>query len=332
MAGVSSASSSRIVPGFALEERAALLAGLAEAVRGRLAPSDLGNVLAAAVGGDAGGRRLSESVRELVAAMNRAAQDEAQPLGSRRAAVGLLAFADYEQAGESLLGLLDPRHPATLQSAAVRALGSHRDDRVAAELLAPGRFATYTPSLREEVMSTLISQSRHVPALLDALEKGRVPAGAVDALRRRQLTQHRDGDIRRRAEAIFGSIAGDRAKVFESYKDVIGLASDPANGRAVFRRECASCHRLDREGSVVGPDLFGVRNQPKPAILLHILVPDQEITRGFAAYTVATKDGRVLTGLIASETPRASPCVSRSARRTPSSGLRSTNSPPAGSR
>ena len=81
------------------------------------------------------------------------------------------------------------------------------------------------------------------------------------------------------------------------------MKSDPARGRAVFRRECASCHRLDREGSAVGPDLFGVRNQPKEAILLHILVPDQEITQGFAAYTVATRDGRVLTGLIASETP-----------------------------
>jgi putative heme-binding domain-containing protein len=36
---------------------------------------------------------------------------------------------------------------------------------------------------------------------------------------------------------------------------------------------------------------------------LHILVPDQEITAGFAAYTVATRDGRILTGLITSETP-----------------------------
>jgi putative heme-binding domain-containing protein len=71
----------------------------------------------------------------------------------------------------------------------------------------------------------------------------------------------------------------------------------------VFRRECASCHRLDQEGTAVGPDLFGIRNQPKESILLHVLVPDHEITPGYSAYTVATRDGRVLTGLIASETP-----------------------------
>jgi putative heme-binding domain-containing protein len=62
---------------------------------------------------------------------------------------------------------------------------------------------------------------------------------------------------------------------------------------------------LDQEGTAVGPDLFGIRNQPKEAILLHILVPDHEITPGFTAYSVATEDGRVLTGLIASETPAA---------------------------
>jgi putative heme-binding domain-containing protein len=53
----------------------------------------------------------------------------------------------------------------------------------------------------------------------------------------------------------------------------------------------------------VGPDLFGIRNQPKESILLHVLVPDHEITQGFTAYSVATRDGRVMAGLITSETP-----------------------------
>jgi putative heme-binding domain-containing protein len=59
---------------------------------------------------------------------------------------------------------------------------------------------------------------------------------------------------------------------------------------------------LEREGYQVGPDLFSIRNQPKSAILLHILVPDQEITEGFTAQTVLTRDGRTLSGLVASET------------------------------
>jgi putative heme-binding domain-containing protein len=66
---------------------------------------------------------------------------------------------------------------------------------------------------------------------------------------------------------------------------------------------CANCHRLDRVGHAVGPDLFGVRNQPKASLLLHILVPDHEITEGFAAYSVVTTEGRVLSGLVTGSTP-----------------------------
>ena len=109
--------------------------------------------------------------------------------------------------------------------------------------------------------------------------------------------------MRERVTAIFGAgPSGDRAKVYEEHKSVLALAPNAENGRQVFKRACANCHRLDREGTPVGPDLFGIRNQPKEAILLHILVPEHEITPGFTAYIVTTKEGRVLTGLISSET------------------------------
>ncbi|MFI5457676.1 MAG: PVC-type heme-binding CxxCH protein [Isosphaerales bacterium] len=290
-------------PSFSRDGRAALLTGLAEAAQGRLASRGTGDVLSAVIGPASEQSDLIGSIRDLVAAMKQIAQDRTQPVARRVSAVRLLAFAGFEQAGQTLLRLVDPEQPSTLQAAAVRALGSHHDDRVATSLLAAGHFATYPPSLRDEVLSTLIAQSHHLGGLLAALEDGRVPTGAIDALHRRELTQHRDPEIRRRAAQLFGAVQGDRAKVYEAYKDVVTAKADPRSGRAVFRRECASCHRLDQEGYAVGPDLFGIRNQPKPAILLHLLVPDHEITQGFSAYTIATKDGRVLTGLVTSETP-----------------------------
>lgn len=288
--------------GFPPADRAALLTGLAEAVRGRLDASESADPLAALASSDPD---LAGPLDALVASMAVAALDADAPTEARLAAVGLLGCAGFDAAGPPLLALLDPAQPAAPQSASARALGRHRDPRAASALLEPERFASYTPSVRDEVLSGLLSQNSQVPAVLDALADGRVPTGAVDALRRRQLAQHPDPAIRGRAEAIFGAVGGDRAHVYESYKDVVSLPADPANGRAVFRRECASCHRLDREGVAVGPDLFGIRNQPKEAILLHVLVPDHEITPGYLAYTVATRDGRVLNGLIASETPSA---------------------------
>jgi putative heme-binding domain-containing protein len=278
-----------------------LLTGFAEAARPRL--NDAADLLTAMIGRPAAANgALHNSVYDLVAKMARTALDSYQPLAARQAAVGLLAFTDYEHGGTPLLRVIDSGPPAALQIAAVRALGLQHDDRVAASLLAPERFARYSPQLRDEVLSALFSQSRHLPGVLQAIESGAIKPSAIDALRRRQLSQNRDSALRKRAEALFGAVSGDRAKVYEEYKDVADQPADPVNGRAVFRRECASCHRLDREGYAVGPDLFGIRNQAKPAILLHILVPDHEITQGYGAYTVATRDGRVLTGLIASET------------------------------
>jgi putative heme-binding domain-containing protein len=284
---------------FAPRDQAALLTGLAEAVRGKLKADEGDDALQALAGGDPA---LAAAVDAVVDAMAKLAVDASAPLDRRRAAVGFLGFAGFDRGGEALLSLVDSESAAPLQAAAVRSLGARRDPRVGAALLASERYSRYTPAIRDEVMSILLSQAAHIPAVLDALADGRAPVGAVDALHRRQLSQNPDESIRRRAEALFGAVAGDRAKVYEDYKDVIGLEADASKGRAVFARECAQCHRLDQEGVAVGPDLFDVRNQSKEAILLHILAPDHEITPGFTAYSVATLDGRILTGLIASET------------------------------
>src|SRR6185369_11688313 len=138
---------------------------------------------------------------------------------------------------------------------------------------------------------------------LSAIERGEIPASGLDSARRNQLMKHRDESIRLRAEALFKNMeAGDRMKVYQDYKSVLALRANPANGRAVFKTHCASCHRLDREGVPIGPDLFGIRNQPKEAILLHVIVPEYEIAPNFTNYNLETKDGRTLSGLIGSET------------------------------
>jgi putative heme-binding domain-containing protein len=179
-----------------------------------------------------------------------------------------------------------------------------RDDKIATTLLEAERFKGYTPRLREEVIGAMLSNPQHLPGLLSALESGAVPPNAIDTLRRRQLTEHRDASIKARAAKVYASATNqNRLQVYDAHKVVTSLPANSDHGRQVFKRTCASCHRLDREGTPVGPDLFGIRNQPKEAILLHILIPEQEITQGFAAYVVTTQDGRVLTGLLAAETP-----------------------------
>jgi putative membrane-bound dehydrogenase-like protein len=292
-------------PTVDFDAKASLLAGQADALRNRGIARDQGAVLGAVLKTGSGNREAdSAALAALFSTALGFARDGAQPVARRQIALALLAHAEFAQVGEDLLALVDTQQPAEVQSGAVRALGGMTDPAVSAILLAEDRFPAYTPSLREEVLSAMLSSGQHLPGLLAALENEIVPTSAIDSLRRKRLTEHRDPAIRERAAGLFAAgQAGDRMKVYEDYKGVLALATDPENGRQAFKKTCAVCHRLDREGSPLGPDLFGIRNQPKEAILMHILIPEAEITPGYAAYALETKSGRVLTGLIASETP-----------------------------
>ena len=53
---------------------------------------------------------------------------------------------------------------------------------------------------------------------------------------------------------------------------------------------------------MVGPDLTGMAAQPRSELLIHILDPSRSVEGNFVQYTVATTDGRVISGLLAAET------------------------------
>lgn len=285
--------------------RAALLTGFADALRSRGANREGGSVLTAVLKAD--DAETNATRKNLTALFDLALQiavDAKREPRSRTVALALLAHADFKTAGSTLLGLVDPQQPAEVQSRAIRALSGMSDVSIAATLLDDDRFPAYSPALREDVLSAMLSSKDHLPGLLAALESGVVPPGFVDSIRRKQLTEHKDATLRERALKVFGAAKeGDRGKIYEEYKSILTLTPNSDNGRAAFKKHCSNCHRLDRDGFPVGPDLFGIRNQPKEAILLHIIIPEHEITRGFEAYVVATKDGRTLTGLLSSETP-----------------------------
>jgi putative membrane-bound dehydrogenase-like protein len=222
----------------------------------------------------------------------------------RAAAVALLAEGANAADREILLGLVAPGTPPELQQVAVRHFVRMAGSNAAAALLAPARWRACTPALQETILGAVFARSESLPGLLQALETGVLPLGTISSTRREQLLKHKEEAIRRRAQALFQHVTeSDRMKAFREAQACLTLQPLPANGREIFKRSCASCHRLDREGTAVGPDLFGIRNQPKETILLHLIVPEYEIAPAFANYLLETRDGRTLSGLIAAETP-----------------------------
>lgn len=245
-------------------------------------------------------RRLGE----LFAAASKTVATTAAPTPERLAAIDLLAHSDAATAGAALQSLIAPQTPNELQAAAVRALSQLPGAKAGEWFVERERWRSYTPPVRDAVLTAMLSQPALQLVLLEAVEKGVVQPWAVPANRRNPLLKHRDAAVAARAAKAFQPQgAADRMKVYEDHKAVLALPANAKNGKAVFVKTCAACHQFAGEGQRVGPELTGVRLQPAEAILLHILVPDAEIYPGFTAYEAETKDGRSLTGLLTSDTP-----------------------------
>jgi putative heme-binding domain-containing protein len=83
---------------------------------------------------------------------------------------------------------------------------------------------------------------------------------------------------------------------------------DPARGRALFadtkRLACTRCHRARGQGGDIGPDLSDIGGKfDRPLLVESILDPSRQIVEGYRTTTVATKDGRVFSGIARDETP-----------------------------
>lgn len=234
----------------------------------------------------------------------RLARAQSESLATRKAAIGFLVNADPPDACAALLPILVATEPAELQVAAVRSLFGLPGETAARALLAPARWNELPPSTRVVVLASLLAQPRHVRELLAAIEARQLPENILSRSQREALRKHSDAEIRARAQQLFAAVeTGDRMAAYQKARAALDLTGHAANGRKVFSTHCASCHRLDREGHNVGPDLFGNRNQSKESILLHIVNPNYEVVPGFNACTIECRDGRELTGLIIGETP-----------------------------
>jgi putative heme-binding domain-containing protein len=81
---------------------------------------------------------------------------------------------------------------------------------------------------------------------------------------------------------------------------------DPERGRSIFRGDqarCAQCHAFRGEGGQVGPDLTNLASKGRADIYRSIAAPSAVIEPDYTTYTVATRDGQVLSGVARAEGP-----------------------------
>jgi putative membrane-bound dehydrogenase-like protein len=248
---------------------------------------------------------LKEAIAGVRPLFERAAitsRDAKSSAPERIAALGLLGRGPYALAASAAEDLLNPQTPPEVQSAMVRALSLHPQPEVADLLLAA--WNGYSPSVRREVVEALFARADRLPRLLDAIEQKKVLSNQLEPLRLEQLRKHTNSDIRKRARHLLARQATpERQKIVAAYRAAPEQKADPIRGKAVFKKNCTTCHRLENEGFEVGPDLLSaLRNKSAEQLLNDILDPSREVDSRYLNYQITTKKGQVFSGLIAADT------------------------------
>jgi len=228
-------------------------------------------------------------------------RDSKQPTEQRQMVARVMSHAPWPIARQSLQPVIEKEPNLDLRIASLRAIAAQQDKEVPTLLMKlwPGA----APSVRREILEAMLRQPLRVNVLLDEIEAKRLRSSELDPLRTRQLMNHKDAGIRARATKLLANnLPADRAKVLAQYQTALTLKGDAKNGQEIFKKNCATCHRVAGIGIDVGPDIADTRTKTLAAMLNDILAPNSAIDANYVNYVVSTKDGRILTGLLTAET------------------------------
>ena len=228
------------------------------------------------------------------------AMSEKQPIAARVSAIQFLAYDDFQNVRDALALLLDPKQPQEIQRAAIATTGTFTASETAPMLLRHWR--AQTPAIRSEIVLAMLGGRARVLPLLQAVERGEIPANQIPFARRGLLLRSADAQVKALAAKFFSDSApGARKEAIAKYQPALSMKGDTERGRKVFETVCATCHRAGDIGKDVGPNLATIRGWNPDQVLINILDPNREVAPNFMSYTVETKDGRTLFGLIAEE-------------------------------
>ncbi len=218
-----------------------------------------------------------------------------------------------DRGDESLLAELEPTltdrraGSARFRGEVLAALG--RLDRPEVAGLVLGAYPQLDPELRPKAVELLTQRAPWTRALLGAIEGKVVPASALNRNQVRKIATGPDRDLAARANAIWGVTRGSkdpgREAVIARVRDQLAEArGNPEAGATVFRNVCGQCHKMYGQGEDVGPEITLNGRASYEQLLSNVFDPSLVIGPAYQATTVATADGRTLTGLVVEDTPR----------------------------
>ncbi|MBX3448585.1 MAG: c-type cytochrome [Planctomycetaceae bacterium] len=292
------------------------LAGLVDGLRGwRKAPAPIGWQSVAAAFGTSENREIAQSVRDLsvlfgdgraLTEVRQLALDGKADLNDRKAALVTLIAQRPDDLQDICEKLLNTRF---LNTVALKGLATIDRPDVGKRLAE--NYRKFHHSERAAVMETLVSRASFAMGLLDAMEKDQVPRGDLSAFQARQILSFGDDKLSARLGQVWGELRdspADRRELMTRLR--ADLSSDMlaqanlSNGRVLFQKNCANCHRLFGTGGGIGPDITGAQRSNLDYLLENIVDPSAVVNRDYRLAVVAMADGRTFNGIVVEQTDR----------------------------
>ncbi|HVR76448.1 MAG TPA: PVC-type heme-binding CxxCH protein, partial [Planctomycetota bacterium] len=234
------------------------------------------------------------------------------------AARQLLEFGRTDAgAAKKVLGLITGRTAPDFAKGLLEAL-SLSEAPEAGEAIVES-IQSMTPGARALAVKALLGRREWTRALLGAIEQGEITVDEIPLDQRQALASHPDRRMAREARRLFergGTLPSpDRQAVLAELLPLAEEKGDAGQGKLLFQKQCAKCHTHGGEGTKVGPDLTGMSVHPRAELLTQIIDPSRSLEGTYRVYTAVTTDGRVLNGLLASESKTSIELVDADAKR-----------------
>jgi putative heme-binding domain-containing protein len=223
---------------------------------------------------------------------------------------------DRQVALEALIGAADPKLAPILQklvsdskvsATAVRGLAGYNDPQTPKVLL--DAYPHLDAATKLAALNTLAARRPWAEALTDAIDAGTLPRKDLTSPTVRNLSGLDDKRVNDWIARNWGSVkATDAEKKLQiaRYRKLIASQpldkADAENGRTVFARTCMQCHTLFGAGAQIGPDITGSNRSNPDYLLENIVDPSAVIGKDYLMTTIQTRDGRLIDGIIKSET------------------------------
>jgi putative membrane-bound dehydrogenase-like protein len=241
---------------------------------------------------------------EVIARLAKLIGDRTAPVDDRRLAIELLLSRKLPAFAATLQKLVED--PA-VRSVAIRALAALPDASTPAAILE--HYGQFTPEEKADAVQTLAARATWARALLDAIEKGTVPRSDVPVTTARQILALNDKALSARLGTVWGKItpaSQERVALMKKWKGVLTeetLSKGSAvNGRMLFTKHCAACHKMFGEGQAVGPELTGSQRTNLDYVLENVLDPSAVVPNEFRMTNFILNDDRVVSGIVLRET------------------------------